>query len=278
MNDIIPEPTITIINTENSHAHYLYEIDNPVMLPLLNSTIKISWKAINYYKAVQYGFQTKLNADRGFVGYLIKNPFSSKWRTWWSDRIYNLDYLAEFVELPNIYNVIEEDNSIEGRHMRMFHACRKISYKLANDYDNYKEYFDVVKTCCLNYYKEKIIQTNNFVDFPKSEAISIAQSIAQWIWKRKGNKNFKNFCRNKGVMHFSKLKHDKNGKSSPEEVINRKSSGAFYTHSIRKSSTINKIVEAKNRLIISGEEITVKRLIEESGMSKSTIYRYKNSI
>ena len=278
MNDVLPEPTVTIINRENSHAHYLYEIDNPVMLPLLNSTIKISWKAINYFKAVQAGYQNKFEADKGFTGYLIKNPFSSKWRTWWADRVYDLDYLAEFVDLPNIYEIIENDDSIEGRHMRMFHTCRRIAYSLVNKYQNFDDYLKSIKNCCLDYYRENILLKDNCEDFPMIEAISIAQSIAHWVWKRKGNNNFKNFTRNKGAMKLPKPERDADKKMHPEEVTNRKSLGAYYTHEIRRNNTVDAILAAKKRLVESGEEPTVKRLVKESGISKSSIYKYKHLI
>jgi len=278
MNDILPEPTVTIINRENEHAHYLYEIDNPVMLPLLNSTINISWKAINYFRAVQAGYQDKFEADKGFTGYLIKNPFSSKWRTWWADRVYDLDYLAEFVDLPNIYEIIENDDSIEGRHMRMFHSCRRIAYRLVKNYSEFDEYLCTVKNICLDYYRENFLLKNNNEDFPILEASSIAKSIAHWVWKRRLGKNFKNFTKNKGAMKLPKPERGVDKKMPPKEVTNRKSLGAYYTHEIRRNNTVDRILAAKKRLIESGEEITLNSIATESGVSKPSIYRYKHLI
>lgn len=278
MNDILPEPTVTIINRENSHAHYLYEIDNPVMLPLLNSTIKISWKAINYFKAVQAGYQNKFEADKGFTGYLIKNPFSSKWRTWWADRVYDLDYLAEFVDLPNIYEIIENDDSIEGRHMKMFHTCRKIAYRLVKDYPDFDEYLHALKNICLDYYRENIMMRDGNEDFPIIEAIGIAKSMAPWIWKRRLGKNFKNFTKNKGAMKLPKPERGVDNKIPLAEATNRKSLGAYYTHETRRNNTVDKILAAKKRLIESGEEPTIKNLVKESGISKSSIYKYNHLI
>ena len=276
MNDILPEPTVTIINRENEHAHYLYEIDNPVMLPLINSTINISWKAINYFRAVQAGYQNKFEADKGFTGYLIKNPFSSKWRTWWADRVYDLDYLAEFVDLPNIYQILQDDDSIEGRHMRMFHICRKEAYKEVKKYDKFDEYLLFVKNTCRDYYRDVLLSVKNHHDFPMSEANSIALSIATWTWKHREDKNFKYYTRNKGVMELQRP----NGKEKivGEGLKSRESSGAYYTHEVRKNKTVDKILSAKKSLEDSGGEVTINSLVKVSGVSKPTICRYKHLI
>jgi hypothetical protein len=275
-NDILPEPTVVIINRENSHAHYLYEIENPVVLPLINSTIKISWKAINYFKAVQAGYQNKLEADKGYVGYLIKNPFSPKWKTRWADRTYDLDYLADFVDLPNIYQVIQDDDSIEGRHMRMFHICRKEAYKEVKKYNEYEGFVLFVKKICLDYYRDFLVAAKNNLDFPVSEAESIANSIAKWVWLHKDDKNFRNYTKNKGAMKL--VRPIGAEKITGQELKLRESQGAYYTHEQRRNRTADKILDAKKRLEESGEEVTIKRLTEVSGVSKPTICRYKHMI
>ena len=62
------------------------------------------------------------------------------------------------------------------------------------------------------------------------------------------------------------------------EATNRKSLGAYYTHEIRRNNTVDKILAAKKRLVESGEEPTVKNLVKESGISKSSIYKYNHLV
>jgi hypothetical protein len=279
MDDILPEPTLIIENMENAHSQYFFELNNPVLLPLVNGNINISWKSIRYFDAVTAGYQNKLRADKGFVQFGIKNPFSCKWKVYWADKTYDLNYLAEFVELPSAKYNHDDEFVFEGRHMEIFHRCRKMAYRVVKDYGNYEPFETEVKFICLNYCAKNIWINNKNKDFIRSEVLSIAKSIAKWTWKHHLDKNFKNYTKNIGIMKLN------NAKNIDEPVCDNKikkkmhqSSGARYTHEIRKNNTLETIKDTVFKLKNLNKAITLDNIIRFSSLSESTIYRYRNEI
>lgn len=271
----LPCPTIIIVNPNNGHAHYLYELRNPVYFPLLNPTIKISWKSINYFRAVQKGLSKTLAADLGFTGYLIKNPFSPNWCTFWHKFQYDLDELSKQIFLPDVYNLrIDENDAIYGRHMTIFHTCRKKAYQLVKECETFDEFYDKIMKLTFNFYEQNIKNITADHPFSENEVKSIAVSISSWTWKHRLDKNFKNMMKNKGAMNLPTTE-DLGRKLTPEEIKLRSSEGAKYTHNLKQSKTmdlINKtIIDLKNKNL----PVTFNSVWSHSGLSKNTINNYK---
>lgn len=268
------EPTINIINPCNGHAHYLYEIVNPVLLPLPNSKIKTSYKAINYFRAVQAGYVNKLEADKGYRGFSVKNPFSTNWITLWSDNAYDLNYLAEFVDLPNLNQARLNDCDLTlGRHMMMFNECRLKCYKIVHQFREYEDFSEAVNSICKDFYYENIIGIPSDHEFPLSEAMSIARSISKWTWNKRLDKQFKNFMKNRGVMKLSTGCSSVH-KLNQDEIKSREVLGAKYTHEQRREKTLKLLTDAADNLRMTGQDVNVKNLVEATGLSKATVYRY----
>lgn len=278
-NDIFPEPTLIIMNKENGHAQYFYELDNPVLLPLEKGTINISWKAIRYFNAVTAGYQNKLEADKGFTQFGIKNPFSPMWSVFWSNRSYDLKYLAEFVDLPSIKYNDDDEWFFEGRHMQVFHRCRKLVYKIVKDFNNYDLFKNEVQSICLRYTAENIWHGGRNKDFLKNEVLSIARSITKYTWTKRLDKNFKNWSKNIGIMGLEKRELSLD---SPEEkkifIKDHQSLGAKHTHEARRSSTLETIKQTIDYLKLNNKIINIDNIIRFSNLSKSTVYKYTNDI
>ncbi len=275
----LPEPTIRIMNKENRHAQYLYELVNPVLVPLDNQTINISHKAIRFYKSVTAGYQNKLESDKGYTGHAIKNPFSTKWYTIWSNNVYNLEYLAEFVDLPR--NLYEQDNDsiYEGRHMQVFHVCRKLAYQIVkyfNDIDKFKREVDSI---CLGYTAENIWTNGANLDFSRGEVLSISRSIYKWVWKHRLDPSLKQYMKNIGTMKLEKnTNKDKEDIKNKEYIKTNQSSGAKYTNQIRINKTLDEINRTILKLESMNKEITLDNITRFSNLSYSTIYRNRKLI
>ena len=92
----LPQPFWTTQNPLNGHCHHCYKLE----IPLCTSEFA-SIKAIKYAQAVYYAYALKMGADLSYSQLITRNPLHSQWRTtFWTDRAYSLDYLADFVELP----------------------------------------------------------------------------------------------------------------------------------------------------------------------------------
>lgn len=272
----LPCPTIIIVNPENGHSHYLYELKNHIVFPITNSTIRISWRAINYYRAVRKGYSFALNSDLGYSGYMIKNPFSKKWRTFWHDYQYDLDTLAKFITLPDLYSKkIDVETDMNGRHMTMFNSCRKFAYKIVGYFENFDSFYDKFLQHCLNFYEENIKLTNSSHDFTENEAKSIATSIAKWTWKEKEKRNFKSLAKNRGIMNFVSPK-DLGVKLTDEEIKFREINGAKYTHKIKQSNSLEKINNAIKFLESNNIPVTLNAVWAQSNLSKNTLKKYKD--
>lgn len=99
----LPPPTWITINPKNGHAHLVWFLSVPVWVGSDNQ------KPARFFKAIEYAYRTKCGGDEGFVGLLIKNPLHQDWlvdipatSTSGEPITYDLQYLAEFVDLPKL--------------------------------------------------------------------------------------------------------------------------------------------------------------------------------
>lgn len=125
-----PVPNLTIVNPENGHAHLCYRLKEAVGL-----TGDSRLKPINYMRAVYYALRQALNADAGYVGNLIKNPFAKRmWQVYISGtKDYELKDLADMLDLEALPKTSDNDD-IFGRNIALFDHVRHIAYKLASQH------------------------------------------------------------------------------------------------------------------------------------------------
>lgn len=273
-NDL-PLPTIAIINRSNFHGLLFYELKTTVAFPIKGRN-KCRLRPIRYYQAVRNAYVKKLGGDFGYSGACCKNPFSNYWYTIWNNVTYTLEELAEYVELKSRYNPNSNYGFLYGRHMEMFHSCRFEAYQRAKDYNNYEDFEECVHQICLDHFNSvtKLIESDH--DFPESEALSIANSIAGWTWPRKDDPNFSQYMKNTGAANLAPITIDKDSSEYFKTVSNHKSQGAHYTNQVRTSKTEASIRNTCQLLLDSNQNINAKAVSQESGLSLPTVYRYKN--
>lgn len=172
----LPKPLWTTQNAENGHSHHCYKLE----IPLCTSEFA-SIKAIKYAQAVYYAYAIKLGADLNYSQLITKNPLHPQWRTtFWTDRAYSLEYLADFVDLPKKIPKKLEVVGL-GRNVTMFENGRKWAYKAIRDYMHHDS-----SSVWENAVTAQIEAINSGFEqpLPYSEVKATARSIAKWVWQR----------------------------------------------------------------------------------------------
>lgn len=172
----LPQPYWTTQNPINGHCHHCYKLE----IPLCTSEFA-SIKAIKYAQAVYYAYALKMGADLSYSQLITKNPLHPYWRTtYWTDKAYSLDYLAEFVDLPKKLPKKVEVVGL-GRNVTMFEKGRRWAYTAVREYMHYDSISNWEKAVIA-----KIEEINGGFKqpLPYSEVKATAKSIAKWVWQR----------------------------------------------------------------------------------------------
>ena len=172
----LPQPLWTTQNPLNGRCHHCYKLQIPI-----STSEMASVKAIKYAQAVYYAYALKLGADLSYSQLITKNPLHPQWRTtFWTDRAYSLDYLADFVDLPKRIPKKLEVIGL-GRNVTMFEKGRHWAYRAIRDYMHHDSSQDWERAV-----RAQIEAINNGFEapLPYSEVKATAKSIAKWVWQR----------------------------------------------------------------------------------------------
>ena len=281
MDEGLPQPTISFVNNENSHGTLAYELKKPIYWPCNENFKKIRISCVNYFKAVLHGYEKKTSADPGYTNASIKNPFSSKWKVTWHDEAYDLNYLAEFVDVSsdNRFRKHDKDKIYAGRNEELFHIARKWSVSIVKQFNDYDVFYEGL----YNYLLEQnysVISVNWSSKGPlsESEVLTISRNVSRYIWNRKDDAQYKYIFKNYGVMNLKDI--DSNVSDDDKEIIvkERQSLGAKYVHEIRKNNTLEVICNAILKLSLNNQDLSYNKISIESGISYKTILKYKSQI
>lgn len=172
----LPLPTWTTQNPENGHAHICYELKAPVA-----TTSASRQNVIEYLAKIEAGLARKLGADVGYSGLLTKNPVHISWRTTlWTSEKYELNYLADFVDLHALSK--KERGIGVGRNCTIFDTVRQWAYKAIREHRG--STFDI----WLGKVLEQCQNANDAFLEPLAhgEVKATAKSIARYCWKKDG--------------------------------------------------------------------------------------------
>jgi len=174
--EYLPRPRWTTQNPANGHAHIVYELKDPVC-----TSENGSYKAMTYLALIQAGLVRKTRADPAYSNFITKNPLHGHWRTEeWTKETYELDYLAEFVDLLPL-TPREQENGL-GRNCTLFDTVRKWAYKAIRDNrgSRWEVWLDSVT-------RQAMSANMMFSEpLPYSEVKATAKSIAKFCWKQDG--------------------------------------------------------------------------------------------
>lgn len=187
----LPKPFWTTQNPENGHSHHCYKLE----IPLCTSEFA-SVKAIKYAQAVYYAYALKMGADHSYSHLITKNPLHPQWRTtFWTDRAYSLDYLADFVDLPKKLPKKLEVVGL-GRNVTMFEKGRYWAYKAIRDYMHHNSIYEWERAV---YAQIDAINSSFKEPLPPSEVKATAKSIAKWVWQRFSYGDFREIQAKRGA-------------------------------------------------------------------------------
>lgn len=272
-----PQPTIIIINTDNYHAHLLYELQTPVLMPLKNSYADwIRAKPIEYYRAVKIAGTVTLGGDGGYNGVTVKNPLHPKWYTITHDKQYTLDDLARGFCLDDkvIYNLCHRTaQDYVGRNDELFNKGRFWAYREVKKYREFILFSNAVFAYCTEY--------NECFEPPLApgEVRSTANSITRFTWRHRNSPWIKKYHKSFGLMSpFGREPIDKNLPEAERLFITRERQrqGAYFTNHKQRQDTKYKIRTAVRHLKKQGKKLTKATVAREAGVSRPTVYEYKD--
>lgn len=177
----LPTPTWIAKNRQNGHAHIGYMLLAPVC-----TTHRAKQNVIQYLAKIEQAYSLALGADRGYTGLITKNPCHGTWENHtFGVQPYDLNYLADFVELQELKTDLKEVSGL-GRNCMMFDTVRFWAYEairafISGSPDSW--YAEVLKVA---------INANEvFLDpLGYSEVKATAKSVARWVWRNHGSAEF----------------------------------------------------------------------------------------
>lgn len=178
----LPTPTWIAKNKENGHCHVCYELRTPVC-----KTANAKLKPLRYLASIEYTYGKKLGADIGYVGLLTKNPIDRDWDvSYLNPRPFDLDELADYVDLENKAKHKKNEVSGLGRNCSMFDTVRFWAYKAIRELsrEGYESWYNQVLKITLN-------ANHAFLQpLPYGEVKATAKSIAKWVWRNHTSAEF----------------------------------------------------------------------------------------
>lgn len=275
-----PLPTICTINPKNGHAHLLYELEQPVFMPIYGHWAPwLKPEPIAYYKSIRIAGTVTLGADAGYRGASTKNPLHPAWSTYTNDVRYSLGYLADAFRLnelaPGARGNTDALLAYVGRNDELFNECRQWAYREVRDFlrQDYSAFFDSVLAHCQAY--------NMRFEPPLKprEVSSTARSIARWTWSQRHRAWIKEHWKSRGAM--SPFGREPIDKTLPwDEQIRltreRQANGATFTNSNQRRHTEAKVRAAVRRLHSNGKRISKAAVAREAGVSRPTVHSYQH--
>ena len=173
----LPPPTWIAKNSQNGHAHIGYMLLAPVC-----TTHRAKQNVIQYLAKIEQAYSLALGADRGYTGLITKNPCHGTWENHtFGVQPYDLNYLADFVELQELKTDLKEVSGL-GRNCMMFDNVRFWAYEAIRAFISGS--YDVWHREVLNV---AINANGAFLEpLPYSEVKATAKSVSRWVWRNHG--------------------------------------------------------------------------------------------
>lgn len=172
----IPAPSY-VAQSPTGRAHVGYLLKAPVC-----RTDNARLEPMRFAARVEAGLVNALDADRGYAGFLTKNPVHDHWDTvWGTERLYTLKELATQLPgwLPRTLPRKAADNSGLGRNVALFNRVRLWSYS------GVRRYWDDGPTVWGEVTEAYAWAVNQEFAAPldRSEVTHLARSVSRWTWR-----------------------------------------------------------------------------------------------
>lgn len=241
----LPAPNLAIINPANTHAHLVYQLQDPVC-----KTENAHLRPLSFLKAIYQAYALKLQADMAFAELITKNPLSPFWKVWQiHDNLFSLGKLADYVELQKLLiTKAQLTDDFLGRNDYLFNTIRFWAYKVRYNYNNYNEFKTAI-------FDKTYLQNLQFDTSLKiSEIKSITKSILKFVWE-----------------HFTP--------DSRQKLIKRTHTSALQKERGIKSGIARRIKNEDKRAsarLLRAQGKTYREIAAELGISERTIKYWLN--
>jgi hypothetical protein len=171
----LPCPNIVATNKKNGRAHIFYGLKAPVYL-----TEGSSKKAQSLLNKIDFVLTNELEADRGYVGLVSKNPLNSD--AWLVQEVNQIPWdLVDFLEYLTLPDKLPARARVEGfgRNITLFDSMRRWAYQNVLAYrltGSRAKFFDAVLGEC------EIFNAAFPTPLGFPEVKATAKSIAKWTW------------------------------------------------------------------------------------------------
>jgi hypothetical protein len=252
----LPPPSYVMVNPENAHCHYLYELTTPVYY-----TEQAHRAPQKFYEATDIALTAALDADTCFVGRLVKNPLHPSWRTIRHQVSYELADFQEFgLDLRATKKQVVRE-SAEGRNTTLFDTLRFWAYATVKSYGAFESFQQAVDSKAISINGHFVGNLNGVL--PVKEVLSTAKSVGKWTWKHRHSIAER---KNVGVLDL------------PEELPlkEKQRQGAIYTNLMRTEAIDEKIKQAIYRCKDRGLTLDPGNL-EKCGLAGSTFRKHREA-
>jgi hypothetical protein len=235
----VAAPNLCVVNRDNGHGHYLYEIESPVCI-----TDRARVKPVNYLAAIEAAYRDTLRADPGYSGLIIKNPTHEHWGViQFRQSPYELGELAEYVDLKR-YSGRRAHTLPDvglGRNVRLFRGLSLWAYIHV---DEYRHMGTTMRKAWENAVLGRAQAMNVFTQpLPYNEIKSTARSVARWVWDK----------------YWGKAESDRRWRER------QAARGRMKGERIRRVG-----------IHMLNQEYTVQEIADTLGVSRRTVFRWKH--
>ena len=185
-----PAPNFTVMNPDNGHAHLYYGLEVPVFMQM-----GARQNPIRYVSSVDVALTQKLDADPAYAKLIAKNPLHRTWNlNVWNDRSYNLDELADWLDLSAMTDRRVRLPEIGlGRNCNLFDATRFFAYReIRKPVENllFPELYSLESFIlrCQSYAK---LHNTFDVPLPVRECETIGKSVGKWVFQHMSPEGFR---------------------------------------------------------------------------------------
>jgi len=224
----LPPPNWISVNPANTHAHYGYLLEVPVITAPAGRD-----KPLRFAAAIESAFRLGLKADPSYAGLVSKNPLHGQWKTMYlHDHGYSLEELAEWVTLSKPSRASVENVGL-GRNVTLFDTLRSWAYGLVRTYKSNDANHEIWSRALLHEAEGLNSRFDTPLAFPEVRAV--AKSVAKWTWRRFSLEAFSSLQRTRAQKRWSEARPASVEQTKPWEQMgvsrrtyyNRKKAGTL---------------------------------------------------
>ncbi|MBJ7544118.1 replication initiation protein [Rhodomicrobium udaipurense] len=175
----LPMPTLAIVNRRDGHGHLAYRLRSPVTF-----SDRAREAPRRFVADVERDMTLLLGADRAYTGPLAKNPLHRDFRTFATNRDFELRELAAHVD-RDAAHALRATCSREiglGRNCTVFNDLRVYAYRAVINFkrrDDFRGFLHRLAAVADDLRQNPAFMT----PLPQTETIGIVRSVARWTWK-----------------------------------------------------------------------------------------------